>query len=433
MKKGEGDMNLDRLKCHREPLGIYIHIPFCVKKCDYCDFLSMPADYSVKDIYIEALGKEIKQKINAALFEKYELRTIFIGGGTPTALSAEQLDKLGQCAAYIVNEFYKYNYSFRPDKEVSIESNQYLNKCEGFGSDIEISIECNPGTINREKAEILKKYGINRVSLGLQSANDEELKLLGRIHTFEQFLEAFTLLRDAGIDNVNVDLMSALPGQTVESWEKTLRTAAELSPNHISAYSLIIEEGTPFFDKFAEDEAIRDSGGVPALLPPEEAERKMYVLTKSVLSEYGYGRYEISNYAKSGYECRHNIGYWQAKEYLGLGLGAVSMMGIERLYVRFNNTRDLNKYLSGDFSAYESENLTSEIQMEEFMFLGLRMMQGIVMSDFENKFGRTIYDVYIQQLHRLEEQHLITIENERVFLTEEGISVSNYVFEQFML
>lgn len=436
-------MNLYRTGHNKEPLGIYIHIPFCVKKCEYCDFLSMPADDSVKKKYIENLGMEIRRKVNAHLFEKYELKTIFIGGGTPTALPAEQLEMLGTYIDYILRKNNESNGSVSDDNinynntDESIENDEITDEKNANGNTlnygIEITIECNPGTLDMKKAQILKKHGINRVSLGLQSANDEELKMLGRIHDFDDFVEAYTILQEVGIDNINVDLMSALPLQTAETWEKTLRSVAELSPMHISAYSLIIEEGTPFFEKFSEDDEIRFSGGVPNVLPSEETEREMYEITEKVLAEFGYERYEISNYAKSGMQCRHNIGYWKGKEYLGLGLGAVSMMRHGEGYARYNVTRDLKKYLNGDFEPYDIEELTREIRMEEFIFLGLRMTEGFLIKDFYDRFGVSIYEIYGNVLQKMIDENLLLIKaDKKVFLTKKGLDLSNYVFEQFM-
>ena len=321
-------------------LELYLHIPFCERKCAYCDFLSAPADLPVRISYIKKLQEEIAYY--GSEFEEYQVSSIFLGGGTPTILEGYQL-------AAILETVKKY---FR------------------LVADAEITVECNPGTLTAGKAEKLVQAGFNRLSMGLQSADDRELQLLGRIHNFAQFLESYDLARKAGFENINVDLMSALPGQTLKSWQNTLQKVTALRPEHISAYSLIIEEGTPFYERFAEDERIREEGGHPRLLPEEAIERQMYELTQRFLHTKGYERYEISNYAKPGSECRHNCGYWTRKDYLGLGLGASSLVG----HQRFQNTSDLKEYLEQEYHHIQTETLDKKSEMEEFMFLGLLLM-----------------------------------------------------------
>lgn len=296
-------------------LELYFHIPFCERKCAYCDFLSAPADPPVRISYIKKLQEEIAYY--GAQFKEYQVSSIFFGGGTPTILEGYQL-------AAILETVKKYFH---------------------LVADAEITVECNPGTLTAGKAEKLVQAGFNRLSMGLQSADDRELQLLGRIHNFAQFLESYDLARKAGFENINVDLMSALPGQTLKSWQNTLQKVTALRPEHISAYSLIIEEGTPFYERFAEDEQIREEGGHPRLLPEEDVERQMYELTEAFLHTKGYERYEISNYAKPGYECRHNCGYWIRKDYLGLGLGASSLVE----HQRFQNTSNLKEYLEQEY------------------------------------------------------------------------------------
>ena len=264
------------------PIEIYIHIPFCVKKCDY---------------YVQALLREIDAVKEG---KGRSVSSIFIGGGTPSVLDA---GFIGEILNRIRNKFQIQN-------------------------DAEITIEANPGTADYGKLQAYRDYGINRLSIGLQSPDDRELKILGRIHNYEQFLETYKKARKAGFDNINVDLMSAIPDQTYKGWEKNLRTVAELEPEHISAYSLIIEEGTPF--------AARQLN-----LPDEDTEYNMYEATARILKEYGYKQYEISNYAKKGLECRHNKGYWQRTDYLGLGLGASSLLD----HMRFSNTADMKEYI----------------------------------------------------------------------------------------
>ena len=286
-------------------LELYIHIPFCVRKCAYCDFLSFPSGEEERERYVERLTEEIEEA--GAVSEGYVATAIFFGGGTPSVLTPKQTER-------ILNAVKKSFY---------------------VAEDAEITTEVNPGTADRKKLEAWRQAGINRLSFGLQSTETRELQYLGRIHTMEDFLESYRAAREAGFENINIDLMSALPGQTVSSWEKTLRTVVSLQPEHISAYSLIIEEGTPFCQLFGEDgdaaeeKKRRQSLGIPEL-PDEDAERRMYYDTERILGEAGYHRYEISNYAKPGYECRHNKGYWTGTEYLGLGLGASSYINIRR-------------------------------------------------------------------------------------------------------
>ena len=407
-------------------LELYLHIPFCERKCAYCDFLSAPADLPVRISYIKKLQEEIAYY--GAQYEEYQVSSIFFGGGTPTILEGYQL------AAIL--ETVKEHFN--------------------IATDAEITVECNPGTLTAGKGEKLVQAGFNRLSMGLQSADDRELQLLGRIHNFAQFLESYDLARKVGFRNINVDLMSALPGQTLKSWQDTLQKVTALRPEHISAYSLIIEEGTPFYERFAEDERIREEGGHPKLLPEEDVERQMYELTETFLHTKGYERYEISNYAKPGYECRHNCGYWTRKDYLGLGLGASSLVE----HQRFQNTSDLKTYLEQEYSPQDNglhekaaenfplqekkqleqsehyiymETLDKKSEMEEFMFLGLRLMAGISRQQFEKKFQVTLNSVYGEVLRKLKGEHLIEEVAGYVRLTEHGIDVSNYVLAEFLL
>ncbi|HJA11984.1 MAG TPA: radical SAM protein [Candidatus Mediterraneibacter merdipullorum] len=423
----------------KKGFGLYVHIPFCVKKCAYCDFLSGPADAGTRSRYADALIREIQTAGNR--YGDYCADTIFLGGGTPSLLEADE-------TARIFHALYEA-FSVSPDAEITMEA--------------------NPGTVTREKAEAWKACGVNRLSIGLQSVDDRELKLLGRIHTYRDFLDTWDTVRRAGFDNVNIDLISALPGQTRGQWEKTLRAAASLSPEHISAYSLIIEEGTPFFTWYggagldgAQDGADACAGTPPFSdgsgdcqdlppLPDEDTERDIYQATERILSGYGYHRYEISNYAKEGYECRHNLGYWERKEYLGLGLGAASLIR----ECRFHNTADMDRYLEvfgrpadrerhpageggpaerpvpGE-AAEEIEALREEDRMEEFMFLGLRRMKGVGEKEFSAAFGRDIRQVYGRQLEKLTRQGLLACAGGRFFLTGRGIDISNYVFSEFL-
>lgn len=383
----------------KEKLGLYIHIPFCKQKCNYCDFLSMPAGEELCGHYVNKLLKEIKYRAKEC--NQYSVSTVFLGGGTPSILEESYMMQIME----------------------SVSQNFNLE------SDAEISMECNPGTLTHRKLLSYKESGINRLSIGLQSAKDEELKQLGRIHTFEQFLQNYDLARKTGFHNINIDIMFALPGQSISDWVDTVKEVIKQRPEHISAYSLIIEEGTPFYEKYAEDEMRRERGEVPMILPTEEEEREMYLQTCSMLETAGYHRYEISNYAKAGRECRHNIGYWRRTPYLGLGLGSASLME----NVRFSNTSDLSEYLNGNFgSLQEVSRLGKKQQMEEFMFLGLRMMEGVSRREFRENFGMELEAVYGEALQKFVRQGLLRQKEGNVYLTEEGIAVSNYVMSGFL-
>lgn len=379
-------------------LELYIHIPFCVRKCAYCDFLSGPADKKTMECYVEKLIDEIGAHATCKSISETAVTSIFFGGGTPSLLSGSQMQR--------VMEALKEHF------EIS--------------EDAEISMEANPGTVTKDKLECYRKAGINRISFGLQSVHNEELKLLGRIHTFEAFLESFRLARECGFDNINVDLISAIPRQTVNSWEKSLKQIIKLNPEHISAYSLIIEEGTAFAKEYGE--------GAPGEkeLPSEEDERYMYRRTEELLEKAGYQRYEISNYAKPGRECRHNLGYWERKNYLGIGLGASGLID----NVRYQNTEDLQTYLSHsnclEIIQEEREALSKIEQMEEFIFLGLRKMKGISLEEFEMMFGQRMEACYGDNMSRMIEENLLKLENGFLMLTKKGIDVSNYVFAEIL-
>lgn len=379
-------------------LELYLHIPFCVKKCNYCDFLSASAGEETRAAYVDALLEEIRGFDEP---EGYEVVTVFFGGGTPSILPGQ--------AIFRIMEALREKFSFRKGAEITLEA--------------------NPGTVDKEKLSFYKKAGINRLSFGLQSADAEELKKLGRIHTWEKFLESFQLAREAGFSNINVDLMSALPGQTKESWEKTLRQVLALQPEHISAYSLIIEEGTPFYQLYEKDVERRDAGEEPELIPSEEEERAMYEATGRILKEQGYLHYEISNYAKPGCECRHNLGYWQRRDYLGFGLGASTLLNP----VRYKNTEDLEAYLGGDFSKKEFFVLTKDNQIEETMFLGLRVLEGVSKEQFREQFSCELRVVYRKELEKLEKEGLLEEEGDFVRLTGRGIDLSNPVLAEFLL
>lgn len=379
-------------------LEIYIHIPFCVKKCGYCDFLSFAAPGGRRAAYVDALTAEILAWDTA---EDREVSSVFLGGGTPSILKGEQTEAI---LAAVGRRF-------------------------RLAPDAEITAECNPGTLDEEKLRAYRRAGINRLSIGLQSADNEELRRLGRIHTWEEFLRNFRLARQLGFSNINVDLISALPGQSPESWRETLRRVTELEPEHISAYSLIVEEGTPFYARYGEDAARREAGKEPFFLPTEEEERRMYADTESILCSAGYGHYEISNYARPGYACRHNIGYWEREDYLGFGLGASSLYQEKR----WRNTDDLTRYLAGNFPKEDLQELSEREQMEETMFLGLRMLSGVSLNRFREAFGKECRAVYGPVIERQKELGLLKEENGFLALTARGLDVSNYCMAEFLL
>ena len=373
-------------------MELYLHIPFCVKKCAYCDFLSFPSGQEIQRQYAKRLMEDI-----GCMGKEYgdiPVDTIFIGGGTPSVLESRLI----------------------------VDLMEHVNRAFQISDGAEISMEANPGTVTREKLKEYRRAGINRISFGLQSANDRELKLLGRIHTWAEFLESFALARECGFTNLNIDLMSALPGQTCESWKDTLKRVTDLEPEHISAYSLIIEEGTPFGEKYGSEEGRK-------LLPDEDSEREMYHETKRFLRECGYERYEISNYAKPGRECRHSIGYWTGVPYLGLGLGASSYMNGSRFAV----SSDMQQYLEekpGTFT--DVEKLTKKDMEEEFFYVGLRMTAGVSLSEFERRFGMSAEEVYPGLMETFVEEKAAEFRGDRFVLTDYGLDVSNYIMAQFL-
>lgn len=384
----------------KKQMGIYVHIPFCIKKCAYCDFLSAPSNDITKKAYVEAVIKEIQAtKIIA------DVPTIFIGGGTPSILDAAYIQSILQ-AIY---------------EKFDVES------------DAEITIECNPGTISLAKLLTYKEAGINRISFGLQSTDDKELKSIGRIHTYEQFISSYEMARRAGFDNINIDLIEALPDQTIASWENTVRKVIDLQPEHISAYSLILEEGTQLYDA-VEKERKQGIDRVPC----EENERDMYYLTNELLEKAGYLHYEISNYAKKGFECRHNLSYWSPDNYIGFGIGAASYVND----VRYKNIDDIDEYMMHlsepnhiDLSKIHVDvsQLTKENKMEEFMFLGLRRTDGISKNEFYRRFGVKYDTIYGKVTKKFLEQELLIHVDDRIFLSERGIDVSNSVMCEFLM
>lgn len=374
----------------KKPLSLYVHIPFCIKKCLYCDFLSFPLKSQTHNIenYVNQLCCEIEYKNSQYSDEEYRVISVFFGGGTPSSIDARYIEKI-LCK---------------------------LRNIFSFDKDAEITIEVNPGTVDEDKLTTYYKAGINRLSFGLQSACDEELKTLGRIHNYDTFEKNYALARRVGFTNINVDLMSAIPNQTVASWEWNLNQIIRLNPEHISAYSLIVEEGTPFYD-------------MELKLPSEEDERAMYAMTGDKLLTAGYKQYEISNYGKPGFVCKHNIVYWKRGDYLGFGLSAASLVG----NLRISNVTSMEDYLLGQYEDAETKELLSlQEEMGEAMFLGLRMTEGVSEEAFVKRYGITISDQYPGVIEKYVRQGLLQRRNGHIFLTKEGMNLANAVMCEFV-
>ena len=372
-------------------IGIYIHIPFCKKKCDYCDFISFSNKDKKIEEYINAIIKEIEQqKI------KSKITTIYIGGGTPSYIDSKYIKE-------IIAEIKKKN----------VDSNA------------EITIEVNPGTITKNKLEDYKEVGINRLSIGLQVTQNELLKQIGRIHDFEQFLETYKMARKLGFNNINIDLMLGLPNQRIKDLRESLEKIIELNPEHVSVYSLIVEEGTPISNKIKLGELT---------LPEEDLERNMYWYVKNTLELNGYRHYEISNFAKPGYESRHNMNCWNQKEYIGIGIAAHSYRDI----TRYSNTEDLSEYIKNVKNGhFERNRIIHEIQKEddtkrEYMILGLRQINGISISKFKEKFGENPIYTFRNELKKLTEEKLIIVDDNNIKLSNKGLDFANIVWEEFI-
>ena len=378
-------------------LELYVHIPFCVRKCLYCDFLSGPAPAKRQEEYMRALSREVEEK--SARYAERTVYSVYFGGGTPSVVSYPLMVKLLGG----------------------------LKKWYHLEAGAEITMEINPGTVNEESLRAYLEAGINRLSIGLQSARNDELASLGRIHTYEQFTDAYYMAREIGYTNISVDMMSGLPGQDAVSWQDTMSRVTQLSPppEHLSAYCLCIEEGTPFKKLF--DEHRLD-------IPNEDTEAELYRMTADYLRHCGYQRYEISNYSRPGMCCRHNVGYWTRVDYAGFGVGAASMVD----NVRFFNTRDMQIYMQDPLHCEcGRQELTSAEQAEEYMFLGLRMMDGVSCRTFESLFGKSVDQVYgrVLEVHEAEgllERYSGADGGERLRLTERGVSLSNYVMADFL-
>ncbi len=364
-------------------------MPFCVKKCLYCDFLSGPFDDSVKKAYLESLIKEADSYCD--LFAKRRIVSIYIGGGTPSLLPSSYI-------ALIIKK---------------------IREMADLSEDCEISMEINPGTLDEKKAEDYLRCGINRFSLGLQSVNDNELKALGRIHDYKDFLSSYRILRDLGAGNINVDLMTGIPHENRISAKRSLEMTADLNPEHISVYSLILEDGTAFFEK----------GEKELDLPGEDEEAAIYEMTRRILKDKGYERYEISNYAKNGFNCRHNMVYWDCNDYIGLGAAAASRLKNRR----FSNVRDVLSYINNPVLNRDEDLVPDEREyMSEFIFMGLRKVEGISLKEFEDRFGRDIRDVYAKVIKEHEKKEMLCLRDGRMFLTERGMDVSNIILADYI-
>ncbi|SFC62442.1 radical SAM family heme chaperone HemW [Clostridium uliginosum] len=371
-------------------ISLYIHVPFCKQKCLYCDFPSYSGKDKLMSSYVVALNKEILQKAKT-----YLIRSIFIGGGTPSYLKNEDLKSLLQT----------------------------LNKLD-LKKDLEFTMECNPGTLDESKLKIMKEYGVNRISIGLQSIKNSILKNIGRIHSYEEFKNNYFLARKLGFNNINIDLMFGLPNQSIDDWNTSLEEVAMLNPEHISAYSLIVEEGTGFYNLYEQDKLN---------LPSENDERTMYLTTKQILAKHDYVQYEISNFAKIDKECYHNKVYWRCKEYLGLGASASSFVDGKRT----KNLDDIEAYI---LNINSRKDVGNEIHlnnindnMEEFMFMGLRMMCGINENEFKKRFNMDIDEIYGEAINKNIKQGLLRRNEGRIRLTSHGVEVSNWVMSDFII
>lgn len=370
-------------------ISLYVHIPFCKQKCLYCDFPSYAGKEKLMNEYITALNKEILQKAKG-----YSINSIFIGGGTPSYLNDTNLHSLLST----------------------------LNKLN-LKENLEFTVECNPGTLNKNNLEIMKKNNVNRISMGLQSTKNSILKEIGRIHTYEDFKNNYLLARKVGFNNINIDLMFGLPNQTLEDWKNSLEEIIKLEPDHISAYSLIIEEGTCFYNLYEQDKLN---------LPDEEKERMMSLIAKEILVKHNYHQYEISNFAKKDKECFHNKVYWKCNEYLGLGVSASSFIDRKRI----KNIDNIEKYIQ---RINKNEDIVEEVHvndikddMEEFVFMGLRMVEGISINEFKKKFNKDIYEVYGDVIQKNIKRELLICNSENLYLSSKGVEISNYVMSDFI-
>ena len=374
-------------------LGVYVHIPFCTKKCSYCDFVSYPNQYEKQEEYVKKMIKEIEE--DRRLLEDNEITTIYFGGGTPSSIKPELIKK-------ILEKILKYR---------KIEKN---NK-------VEITIEVNPGTVTKNNLQLYKNCGINRISIGLQSTKDSLLKKIGRIHNYKQFLDTYNWAREVGFENINVDLMLGLPNQTISYLKESLEKVTKLNPNHISVYSLIIEEGTEIERKISKGEIV---------LPDEAEERNQYHYTKNFLELKGYKHYEISNFAKTGFESKHNLNCWKQKQYIGFGLAAHSYIN----GTRYSNTCNLEEYLQRTSKSIKKieEKQTKEDMQKEYMLLGLRILDGISINKFKEKFADNPIYLFRKELEKLVKEDFIEIDLDNIKLTNKGLDFANLVWEEFV-
>lgn len=387
-----------------KPIGIYVHIPFCKRKCNYCDFISFTNKEEKIEEYIKCLcieiaevGEGVKLDIESKLTDEIIVKTIYIGGGTPSYIDSEYIRK-------VLDTIFN---NFNVDKNA------------------EITLEINPGTVNEEKILKYKQMGINRLSIGVQSANDNLLKMLGRVHNYEEFEESYNIIKNAGFDNINIDFMIGIPNQTIQDIIIMLEKIESLKPTHISTYSLIVEENTPIEKRIQNKELI---------LPNDDIERKMYWKVKETLEKMGYIHYEISNFAIPGYEAKHNLDCWEQKEYMGFGVSAHSYTD----KTRFSNIDNVEEYientkndkLENNFIFHEKQGKVS--QMKEYMMLGLRKIAGVECIKFETKFNKDVFEVFDKEIEKLLNEELITIENGNIKLTNKGIDLANLVWEEFV-
>ena len=376
-----------------DDLALYVHIPFCLKKCNYCDFISFPNKFDYVEKYTDALIKEIR--LYSSVGKKFKLNTVFIGGGTPSSINSIYIEK-------IMDGIYKY-----------FDTNELK----------EVTIETNPKTLDKEKLVRYRESGINRISMGVQTLNDNLLKILGRIHNTEDFYKNYDLVRNLGFNNVNLDLMFGLPFQTLEDVIYTLKEVIKLEPAHLSFYGLIVEKGTKFYD-------LNNRGKLN--LPDEDLERAMYHKGVEYLVSNGYEHYEISNFAKKGYECKHNLFYWELKPYIGLGIGAHSNIFGKRYW----NFADIKKYISsldnGSFPVSEEEVIDKDMEMAEYCILGLRLIRGIDKKNFLDRFGIDIKEIYGKIIERHVKGGLLYENENRIYLTKRGLDLSNIVEVDFL-
>ena len=373
-------------------IGIYIHIPFCKKKCHYCDFVSYDNKYEKVEKYIDTVIEDIDEETKS-FTKEHLVTTVYLGGGTPSFIESK----------YIKEILEKVRKSFN------------------ISGDAEITLEVNPGTVNEEKLKTYQMLGINRLSIGLQTTNDEILKTIGRIHNYSEFLSTYNLARKIGFENINVDLIFALPNQNIENVKKDLENIIELNPEHISTYSLILEEGTKLEEMIKENEE-------KYVLPDDDTERKMYWLIKNTLEKNGYKHYEISNFAKQGKESRHNINCWMQKEYLAFGSASHGFLD----GVRYSNKKILSEYIFNFKNKDIEERLTREETAKEFMMLGLRMIDGVSISEFERKFKLNPLMYFRFEISKLVEEELLEVDLDRIKLTNKGIDLANLVWEEFV-